>query len=116
MLDGNELWNRLTPDDRAGILADVGLAAPTAVDLSSDTALLTALDARPLSARQADADAVQGRVQRAIAQAAKRLEPRVRPVIIERTTLRSSQDVEQWLERQKAVLLHAIGDGPVLIQ
>jgi hypothetical protein len=116
VLDGNGLWNRLTPDDRASILADVGLTAPMAIDVSSDTALLTALDARPLSARQADADAVQGRVQRAIEQAAKRLEPRVRPVTIERTTLRSPQDVEQWLERQKVALLNAIGDGPVLIQ
>lgn len=115
-LDGNELWKRLTPNDRASILVDVGLAAPAAVDVSSDTALLAALDAHPLSARQAAVDAVQGRLRRAIEQAAKRLEPRVRPVTLERTTLRSPQDVEQWLERQRVALLDAIGDGPVLIQ
>ena len=115
-LDGSDLWKRLKLDDRARILVNVGLAAPTPVDVSSDSALLTALDEHSLSARQADADAVHGRVQRAIEQAAKRLEPTVRPVTIERTTLRSPQDVEQWLERQRVALLNAIGDGPVLIQ
>jgi len=64
----------------------------------------------------AERDAIAGRVQQAIERAAKLLEPKVRLVAVERTTLRSPLDVEQWLARQKATLLAAVTDGPVLIQ
>lgn len=48
--------------------------------------------------------------------AAKLLEPKVRSVPIECATLRSSEDVEGWLERQRCTLLAAIVDGLVLTQ
>ena len=115
-LEGSEVWTRLEPGDRARILADVGLTAPAPPDVSSDAALLAALDGRPLSAREAEADAVPGRVQRALEQAARLLEPRVRPIAIERATLRSEDDVRRWTERQQRRLLDAVQDGPVLVQ
>jgi hypothetical protein len=48
-------WQRLDAPRQAAVLAEVGLGrAPTAPDLPDDAALLAALDARPLLARQAD--------------------------------------------------------------
>lgn len=114
-LDATSLWKRLRPEDGAGILANVGLTAPVAADVSSDAALLAALDARSLSARHAESDAVPGRVQRAVEQAARLLEPKVRPVTIERATLVTEADVQQWLARQQQILLGAIKNGPVLV-
>ena len=55
-------------------------------------------------------------IARAIERAAKLLEPKVRSVAIERTTLRNEKDVNEWLARQKTALLQALKDGPVLIQ
>ena len=48
-------------------------------------------------------------------QAAKLLEPKVRAISIERSTLSTEADVDAWLERQKKSLVAAIKDGPVLV-
>lgn len=114
-LDGNPLWQRLNAADCANICLNVGLTPPTVANVSSDALLLATLDVRPLSARQAEADAVPGRVQRALEQAARLLEPKVRPISIERATLATEADVQQWVQRQQQILLAAIKDGPVLV-
>lgn len=114
-LRSNETWSRLSPSDQADILAQVDLSAPVKGDVSSDEALLASLDARPLSARQAEADAVRGRFARALEMAAKLLEPKVRTVRLERATLRSEEEVRQWLDRQERVLMESVKQGPVLV-
>lgn len=114
-LDANSLWQRLQPKEHTDILINLGLTAPAVADVSSDGTLLAALDARSLSARQAEVDAVPGRIQRALEQAARLLEPRVRSISIERATLSTEDEVQQWIERQQQILLVAIKDGPVLV-
>jgi len=114
-LASSPVWERLTAADRAGILTNVGLEGPPSVDAPSDVSLLAALDGKSLSARQADADAVPGRVQKALEQAARLLEPKVRPISIERATLTTPDDVQHWADRQQKALLDAIKVGPVLV-
>jgi hypothetical protein len=99
-LDGNPLWQRLSSENRTSIMTNVGLIPPTVADVSSNTSLLVALDVRPLSARRTEADAVPGRVQRALEQAARLLELTVRPISVERATLTTEADVQQWVQRQ----------------
>ena len=115
VLGGSRLWQRLGEEDRASIMINVGLTPPATVDASSDAALLSALDTKSLSTRQSDADTVPGRVQRALEQAARLLEPKVRPLSIERATLTTDEDVQQWIDRQQKTLHAAIKDGPVLV-
>ena len=93
----------------------VGLVPVAPLSATTDEALASALDASSLASRQAEADAVPGRVQKALEHAARLLEPKVRPVAIERTTLTTEGDVDAWLERQKSTLIAAIKDGPVLV-
>jgi hypothetical protein len=114
-IESSSSWQRLAAEDRAGILASVGLTPPMAVPVSSDEALIAALDAKPLSARRAETDAVVGRVAQALERAAKMLEPKVRSVAVERATLTSEDDVRSWADRQQQALLSAIKDGPVLV-
>ena len=68
-----------------------------------------------LSARRTEAEAMPARAQRAIELAAKSMEPTVRTFPIERSTLRSTEDVQNWIARTEAALLDAIESGPVLI-
>jgi hypothetical protein len=114
-LEGNDAWKELKKEDRARILADVQLVAPVPEDIGTDQALLAALDQQNLTARAAEADAVSGRVQRAVEAAARLLEPKVQTVALERATLRSDADVRAWLERQEKRLLAEVKKGPVLI-
>jgi hypothetical protein len=114
-LDASSLWPRLSDADRSSIFATVGLAPAAPLSVPTDEALASALDAKSLSSRQAEADAIPGRVQNALEHAARVLEPKVRPVTIERSTLATEADVDAWLERQKKTLFAAIEDGPVLV-
>jgi hypothetical protein len=114
-LEGSSFWPQLSASDRSSILASVGLMPVAQLSVPSDEALASALDTKSLSSRRAEADAVPGRVQKALEQAAKLLEPKVRPVAIERSTLMTEADVDAWLDRQKKALVVAIKDGPVLV-
>lgn len=114
-LEASSLWPKLTTSDRSTILGNVGLTPAPALSVSTDEALVGALDTKSLSSRRAEADAVPGRVQKALEQAAKQLEPKVRAISIERATLTTQADVDAWLERQKKSLVAAIKDGPVLV-
>ncbi|HEX8092110.1 MAG TPA: BREX system P-loop protein BrxC, partial [Blastocatellia bacterium] len=114
-LDDNTVWAQVPETDRARILTEVGLVAPVEDRTTTDDALVASLDARPLASRQAEIDAIAGRVQRALERAAKLLEPKVRPLAIERVTLRSEEDVRGWLSRQEVRLLEAVKNGPVLV-
>ena len=114
-LEGNDNWKKLGAADQTRILGDVGLAAPTKPDLSTDAALVTVLDTRNLAARRAEADAVAGRVSTALKQAAQLLEPKVQFVALEKATLHTEAEVLQWAARQEAALLAALKSGPVQV-
>ena len=115
-LDANETWRRTPPDVRTGILRDNRLAPPAAPEVGTDEALAAHLDRLPPPAVRAEIDAIPERAKRALEQAAKAIEPKVRPVALERATLRDAAEVEAWSARQKQALLEAVADGPVLIR
>ncbi|MBK8060292.1 MAG: BREX system P-loop protein BrxC [Gemmatimonadetes bacterium] len=114
-LETSDVWPRLPALEGDRILAQVGLNAPVAPMVGDDSALLRELDARSLAARRAEGDAVAGRVAQALQMAAKVLEPKVRPISIERATLRDDADVKAWLARQEVLLTREVALGPVLV-
>jgi hypothetical protein len=114
-LEANDNWKKLSAADQTRILGDVGLVAPSKPDLSTDAMLVTALDARNLAARRAEADAVAGRVSTALKQAAQLLEPKVQFVALEKATLHTEADVRKWAARQEGALLAALKRGPVQV-
>lgn len=114
-LAASEVWNKLDAGQQSGLLNQVGLAAPVKPDVSSDSTLLSALDTRNLAARRAEKDAVAGRVGEVLKLAAQLLEPKVQFVALEKTTLRSPEEIRQWAERQEKKLLAALANGPVQV-
>ena len=107
-LVSNPTWQKLTASQQEKILGDVGIVAPTKPDTASDTTILAALESRNLATRKAEADAVSGRVAHALNSAASLLEPKVKAVSVEKTLLKTPDDVVQWAERQQKTLLQAI--------
>jgi hypothetical protein len=114
-LTNNEIWKKINPGERASILSTVGLTEPMKPDVSSDEVLGRHLDGRPLRVAISERDAIPGRVQQAIERAAKLMEPKVQTITLERNTLRTEQEVDSWLERQKARILDGLRHGPVLV-
>jgi hypothetical protein len=115
-LASNNLWNRLSQSDQEEIIKEVGIVSPVRPDVSTDDALANQLDVRPLSGIRTEIAALPALVAQAIEQAARKLEPKVRAITIEKTTLRSEDDVNAWVERQRVSLLEAVKKGPVLIK
>lgn len=115
MLQANPAWGKLAPADQTAILADAGLVAPAKADVSSDEKLAAALDRRGLPEMRAETDAITGRIQRAIEQAARKLEPKVQPVALERATLHNTEELEAWIERQRKQIAASLKHGPVLL-
>jgi hypothetical protein len=114
-LKASSFWPKLSDPNRSSILVSVGLTPDAQLSAPTDEALASVLDTKSLSSRRAEADAVPGRLQKALEQAAKLLEPNVRPVTVERSTLTTEADIDAWLDRQKKALVAAIKDGPVLV-
>lgn len=114
-LRSNETWSQLSETDQEVILADVGFAKPVQPSVKSDDDLVAHLNAHSLAAARTEIDAIPGRMSHAIQRAAKRLEPQVQTVSVERATLRTEADVDAWCERQKSRVLNALKQGPVLI-
>ena len=114
-LNANEVWKNVEDADQSAIKKAVGLRAPTKPEVSSDEALVSHLNQRPLASAQAEIDAIPGRVAQAIERAAKLLEPKVQTIPLERSTLRDAAEVEAWSERQKKTLMDAVANGPVLV-
>lgn len=112
----NQTWLKLAEPQRVTILQNVGLAAPAKPDTGSDSTILSALDASNLATRRAEADAVAGRLANALRAAAIVLEPKVRPIAIEKALLKTTDEVRQWGERQQKALLEAVEKGPIQVQ
>ena len=114
-LDASDVWRRLPESDRRSIADGAGLKAPAKPEVSTDEALTDHLERYPAAGVRAEIDAMRARADRTIERAARRLEPEVQTVALERATLRDAAEVEAWSERQKKTLLEAVTDGPVLV-
>lgn len=114
-LAASPLWSQLPADTQSAILADVGLREPEPVDVSTDTAIAAALADRPMESRRNAALAVPTLAGQALRKAAAAVEPEARSVAIEKTTLRTGDDVREWAKRAESHLLEEVKKGPVLV-
>jgi len=116
MLAENATWQKIPASDQTRMLSEIGLQTPAEPDVSSDSALIAALNAKNLAARKTEAEAIPARVAKALQQAAQLLEPEVQFIALERSVLKTAADVDTWLARQRERLIDALQRGPVQIQ
>ena len=114
-LEHLEAYAALDKAEKETLNREVGLTLPCAPNVQDDEALANALDARPLRGWRDGLDAVRERQAKAAERAARKAEPSVQTVTLERATLRTADDVEAWAGRQKQKLLDAIARGPALV-
>lgn len=120
-LNTDATWQQLEPQERDAIPVRTGLQPPAPLSVATDDELRRTLDARPLSAWQADTDAVGERAARALNEAAARVAERAggpRPVTVHlhRGSLADEAAVKAWLEETERQLREALKKGPVIIQ
>lgn len=116
-LAGNSNWQALPATQQEEIKSAVGLMPPSKPQISTDEQLVVYLDQAPLASLRTDLDAIPGRVARAIEEAARRqVGPELQSLKVESATLRTEDDVTQWVTRLRDRLIAALRQGPVLIK
>jgi hypothetical protein len=115
-LEASDEWCRLPDEQRRRLVERHSLGPVAALQIATDETLLTALDAVPLADWEDKGVALEGRVARARAEAARLLEPQAVAVQLPRGTLRSPAEVEAYLAALRALLMQQIDAGhPVIV-
>lgn len=110
------LWTKTSESDRAKLIERHRLVAPTMPNLSTDDALLQALQERSFAVLMEVIEGVPARVARLVADLAQLHEPKVQLIRVDRRLLRNSEDVDAWIGSQRQALLNAIRQGPVQVE
>jgi hypothetical protein len=95
-------WDRLDPGDQETILAEAQLVVGESPDVSTDAALLQALDSASLAAWLDRISLVPGRRDQARQRAATRIEPESVTVALPSATVKSTNDLQLYLEEVRA--------------
>lgn len=110
-------WSRLDESEQASLLAQEGLAAEEAPDLSTPAAVLAAARRRPLSAWRDACDAVSAKAEKALAALLARTAPKARTmtVTLPSEVLHDAQEVDAYLATVRAQIEAAFGEHDVVV-
>ncbi len=115
ILTASENWKKLTPDQQIKILTDEGIDSLPALAIGSEDDLIRSLEQTSLSAWKTKTDALPQQFARAAIAAAKLLEPKTQHIHLTSGTLKTEQEVKDWLVGTEKLLLAKLTDGPIII-
>jgi hypothetical protein len=115
LLTKSDVWTKLTADQQASALSSNGITGIAAIKVGTDEELLRTLDSTPLSSWGDKSAAIPGRFSAALAQAGKLLEPKLQQVRLTSSTLKTPEEVKQWLSEQEKIIVEKLKSGPVII-
>jgi hypothetical protein len=108
-------WKKLKADQRKQILANEGLDALSALTVGTEADLIRTLEQIPIPAWKTQTDALTQQFARVAMAAAKLLEPKTQHVHLCSGTLKTEQDLKDWLSATEKDLLAKLKSGPVVI-
>jgi hypothetical protein len=114
-LTDSDNWKKLKADQRKQILADEGIAALPLLAAGTEADLIRTLEQTALPAWKTKTDALTQQFARAAMSAAKVLEPKTQSVHLTSGTLKTQQEVKDWLANTEKDLLAKLKNGPVII-
>ena len=114
-LESDDLWAKLDQDQSSAILSMTSLNAPTPSGLGTTSELLTALEATRPRDWEDRIDLLPPRIARAREQAAKLVEPAAIRVTPPSATLRTQEDVDDYLNQLRAKIEAQLAKGPVVL-
>lgn len=115
LLTKSDVWTKLKADQQLSVLSSNGITDVAAIKVGTDDELLRTLDSTPFSSWGDKSAAIPGRFSAALAQAGKLLEPKLQQVRLTSGTLKTPEDVTQWLSEKENELLEKLKLGPVII-
>jgi hypothetical protein len=115
LLTKSDVWAKLTVDQQSSVLSSNGITDVAAIKVGTDDELLRTLDSTPLSSWGDKSAAIPGRFSAALTQAGKLLEPKLQQVRLTSGTLKTPEDVKQWLSEKENEILEKLKAGPVIV-
>jgi len=115
VLTASDNWKKLKADQRKQIIAEEGIDALPALAVGSEADLIRTLEQDRLSAWKTKTDALPQQFARAAMAAAKLLEPKTQRVHLTSGTLKTEQEVREWLTGTEKELLARLKDGPIVV-
>ncbi len=118
LLEPDPNWQQLEQEQRHSLLEQQGLtlAQKPRVRVESDAEIASTLASISISSLRDRVVAMPSRFQQVQQDAAKLMEPKVVFVSLPRRTLKTPDEINDWIDTVKQQLLDALQDGPVGIQ
>ncbi len=114
-LAASQVWQGLSNEQRATLVAGCQLAAPATESFGSDDQILAALRLKTLTDRRNLLDAVPQRFTRALEEASRLLEPEAVKINLPGATIRNTVELDQWLTKVRAQVEAQLKIGPVIL-
>jgi hypothetical protein len=114
-LQQQSTWSTLDQPDQEQLLADYSLTPEGVPDLGDPSAVLAAVQRRPLSAWEAVLDAVPTRASKALEAAARLTAPKSATVAVPTASLRSTNEVEPYLDELREKLVDALAEHDIVV-
>jgi hypothetical protein len=110
-----DAWQSLTDEQCAQLLNEKPLPEADDAPIATDEELLDAIRRTSIAQWQDRTDALSGRVDALLAAAAKLLEPKAQHISLPSATIRTSSDLDQWLDDTRARIEAKLKEGPVIL-
>lgn len=112
-LQRSDAWPKLTAAQRQAILDQHGLASVPGIKVATEAEVIASLQAMSLEMWQARCDALPQRFEKARREAAKLIEPKVVYVTLPSATIRSTEELETWINAVRDQIREQLENGPV---
>jgi hypothetical protein len=108
-------WQKLSDDQRRQLLTAEGINIESGISVGNEAELLRTLELIALPMWKIKTDALPQQFANAALAAAKLVEPKTQHVRLTSSTLKTEDDIRDWLVQTEAALLEKLKDGPIVI-
>lgn len=115
-LEQDASWQEIEPEVREEIITTCGIVRMDPLSIATIEDLIKTLKRNPISSWNDKIDALRKRFSKAREMAAKELEPKTQTITLPKRTLKSAEDVEDWIEEVSGLLSESIPKGPIILR
>jgi hypothetical protein len=115
-LTASDTCKQLDPDQWTQILVNEGIDDLPAVSVGFETDLVRVLEQTALPVWKTKIDALPQQFARAATAAARKIEPQVQTVRVDKATLRTEADADTWWVSTRKAIVEKLEEGPVILE
>jgi len=115
-LESDASWNEIERETRDYIIFSCGIVRLEPLSVATFDELVRTLKKHPISSWNDKINALKERFLKAREMAAKELEPKTQTISLPKRTLKSTEDIEDWISEVSGLLSESISKGPIVLR